>query len=135
MNFPFKPVVLTTDALIFLLLAVVAASAWYISRYEHLRAPWKKVAHSRSGMIAAVIMLAFVTVGFLDSFAFPAPVDQRRRDGQAKLCGGRHVGVRLIAAPLKTGRKKPIRLLSPRTCFPRKRWSCRMEPKRACIQD
>ena len=28
MNFPFQPVILTTDALIFLLLAVVAVSAW-----------------------------------------------------------------------------------------------------------
>ncbi|HVY05683.1 MAG TPA: ABC transporter permease [Burkholderiales bacterium] len=66
----FKPVILTTDALIFVLIAVVIGSAWYISRHEHLLAPWKKVGHSRSGMIAAVILLAFVTVGLLDSLHF-----------------------------------------------------------------
>jgi len=65
-----KPVILITDALIFVLIAVVAVSAWYISQREHLLAPWKKVGHSRSGMIAAVILLAFVTVGILDSLHF-----------------------------------------------------------------
>jgi len=70
MNWSFKPVILTTDALIFLLIAVVAVSAWYISRHQHLVAPWRKVAHNRAGMIAIVILLAFVTVGLLDSLHF-----------------------------------------------------------------
>ncbi len=106
MTLPFKPVILTTDALIFLLLAVVAASAWYISRHEHLRAPWKKVAHSRSGMIAAVIMLAFVTVGLLDSLHF------RPRLSSDAARGGTNYAVDvmsvfdLVAAPLRSKQEK-----------------------------
>ena len=38
---PFKIVILWTDALVFLLIAVVIASGWYIRRQEHLRAPWR----------------------------------------------------------------------------------------------
>ena len=70
MNLPIRPVVLTTDALIFLLIAVVCASAWYIRQRPHLLAPWRKVAHDRVGMVAAVVLLAFVSIGVLDSLHF-----------------------------------------------------------------
>jgi len=41
-----------------------------VRRHEHLLAPWRKVAHSRSGMVAAVVLAAFVAVGLLDSLHF-----------------------------------------------------------------
>ena len=106
MNFPFKPVILTTDALIFLLLAVVAASAWYISRHAHLLAPWRKVAHSRSGMIAAVIMLAFVTVGLLDSLHFRPRLAGDTAAGNANYAVDVMSVFDLIAAPLKSRQEK-----------------------------
>ena len=37
------PVLLTTDILIFLLIAVAVGFALYASRHEHLRAPWRSV--------------------------------------------------------------------------------------------
>ncbi len=106
MILPFKPVILTTDALIFLLLAVVAASAWYISRHEHLLAPWRKVAHSRSGMIAAVIMLAFVTVGLLDSLHFRPRLSGDAASGKANYAVDVMSLLDLIAAPLKSRQEK-----------------------------
>jgi peptide/nickel transport system permease protein len=78
----FKPVILWTDALIFVLVASVAAFAWYVSRHEHLRAPWRKVAHSRYGMSAAVVLALFVIVGFLDSLHFRPALDTRQADGR-----------------------------------------------------
>jgi peptide/nickel transport system permease protein len=66
MNLPIQPVFLTTDILVFVLVAALLAFAWYIRRHEHLCAPWKKVAQSRSGMVAAVILAGFVIVGLLD---------------------------------------------------------------------
>jgi peptide/nickel transport system permease protein len=36
---PFMPVVLWTDALVFLLVAVILVFAWYVRRHEHLLAP------------------------------------------------------------------------------------------------
>ena len=106
MNFPFQPVILTTDALIFLLLAVVAVSAWYISRHAHLRAPWKKVAHSRSGMTAAMVMLAFVTVGLLDSVHFRPRLSGDAAAGKANYAVDVMSVFDLIAAPLKSKPEK-----------------------------
>jgi peptide/nickel transport system permease protein len=79
---PFKPVILWTDALIFVLVASVAAFAWYVSRHEHLRAPWRKVAHSRYGMSALVVLMVFVVIGFLDSLHFRPALDTRQVDGR-----------------------------------------------------
>ncbi|MGH8616095.1 MAG: ABC transporter permease [Burkholderiales bacterium] len=67
---PFQPVLLVTDALVFLLLAMSALLAWYLRRHEHLRAPWRRVARSRRGMGAAVVLTVFVVIGLLDSLHY-----------------------------------------------------------------
>lgn len=56
-----------TDALIFLLLVMAAAFAWYARRREHLRSPWRRVGRSRVAMSAMVVLLAYVVIGVLDS--------------------------------------------------------------------
>ncbi len=66
----FKPVILWTDALLFLLVAALLAVAWHVGRHEHLRAPWRKVAESRTGMSAAVLLALFVAIGLLDSLHY-----------------------------------------------------------------
>ncbi|MCI3952408.1 MAG: transporter permease [Burkholderiales bacterium] len=66
----FMPVILWTDALIYLLLAAVAAFAWYVRRQEHLLAPWRRVARSASGMSALTVLVFFVAVGLLDSLHY-----------------------------------------------------------------
>jgi peptide/nickel transport system permease protein len=70
MILPFKPVLLWTDALVFAMLATIALFAWYTSRHEHLRAPWRKVARSTSGMVSATVLLMFVIVGLLDTLHY-----------------------------------------------------------------
>jgi len=63
----FKPVILWTDVLIFLLSVAVIAYIIRVKRYEHLRAPWRQVARRRVGMSALLVLLFFVVVGLLDS--------------------------------------------------------------------
>lgn len=70
----FKPVLLWTDALIWLLVACVGFYAWRVRRHEHLLAPWRKVARSRAGMISAVVLSAFAIVGLADSLHFRLPL-------------------------------------------------------------
>jgi len=70
MSLPFMPVVLYTDALVFVLIAAAAAFAWQIRRHDHLLAPWKKVGRSRSGMAAAVVLAVLLFTGFLDCLHF-----------------------------------------------------------------
>lgn len=67
-----KIVILPTDALVYLLVALIAITIWYVRRHEHLRAPWQRVARSSSGMVGLIILLAFVAVGLLDSLHFRA---------------------------------------------------------------
>ncbi|HEX9181372.1 MAG TPA: ABC transporter permease [Burkholderiales bacterium] len=74
---PFKPVILATDALIWLLVIAVLAFAWYVRRREHLLAPWRRVARSASGMAAATLLSLFVLTGLLDSIHYrPALPDE-----------------------------------------------------------
>jgi peptide/nickel transport system permease protein len=63
-------VVLRTDGLLFLLLAVVAGFVAYARTQEHLRAPWRRVATSRAGMASAVVLLAYIVIAVLDSLHF-----------------------------------------------------------------
>ena len=64
------PVILWTDALIFLLIAVGLGSAWWIRRQPHLLVPWKRVAQSRVGMVSLFVLALFVLVGVLDSLHY-----------------------------------------------------------------
>jgi peptide/nickel transport system permease protein len=66
----FKPVILWTDALIFLLLAGIGLFAWYVRRHDHLRAPWRRVLTNPTGMAAAVVLIVFVVIGLLDSLHY-----------------------------------------------------------------
>ncbi|MEW5966030.1 MAG: ABC transporter permease [Pseudomonadota bacterium] len=64
------PVILWTDALVFVLLAAIAGLVWAIRRQEHLRAPWRSVAQRPMAMGAALILSVFVVIGLLDSLHY-----------------------------------------------------------------
>jgi len=70
------PVVLWTDALIFLLTAVVVAFVIYARRKPHLRAPWYRVFAGRIAAASVVVLLAFVVTGLLDSVHFRLRLDK-----------------------------------------------------------
>ncbi|MGE5027148.1 MAG: ABC transporter permease, partial [Betaproteobacteria bacterium] len=73
----FKPVLLWTDLLLWLLLAGVAVYAWRVRRREHLLQPWRRLLRSRSGVAAAVVLLAFIAVGVLDSLHLRLPLEKQ----------------------------------------------------------
>lgn len=70
------PVVLWTDALIFLLLAAIAGYFWFVSRNPQMRATWMRVTESPSGMAALVVLLAYLAVGLLDSLHYRPALDK-----------------------------------------------------------
>ncbi|MGE5241615.1 MAG: ABC transporter permease [Bacteroidota bacterium] len=72
---PFLPVFLTTDILIYLLLAAIIGFAVYTSRHEYLRVPWRQVARRPMAMAALVILLAYIAVGLMDSVHFRFKLD------------------------------------------------------------
>ena len=67
---PFQTVILWTDWLIFLLVAVVATTIVYVRGREHLLAPWRRVGHSAGGMVGLTVLLLFVAVGLFDSLHY-----------------------------------------------------------------
>ena len=101
---PFKPDILWTDALVFLLLAAIAALVWHIRRHEHLAAPWRKVARSPSGMAAATVLSAFVLIGLADSLHYRPAVGAK--DGKTVYAVDVHSLLDAIAAPLRAKREK-----------------------------
>ncbi len=64
------PVVLWTDALLYLLVLMVLAYALRVRRREHLRAPWRRVMQSPLAMGAAVLLGVYVLVALTDSLHF-----------------------------------------------------------------
>ncbi len=65
-----KPVVLWTDALVFILVAFVFGFILYARSKQHLRAPWREVVRSRMAMASLVVLGVYTTVGLLDSVHF-----------------------------------------------------------------
>ncbi len=65
-----KPVLLWSDALILLLLAVVAAGVWLLRHNETFRAPLRQVLASPMGSATALILAVYVGIGLLDSLHY-----------------------------------------------------------------
>lgn len=65
-----KPVLLWSDALILLLLALVAAGVWLARRNETLRAPLRRVLTSPLGASTGLILAVYVAIGLLDSMHY-----------------------------------------------------------------
>jgi peptide/nickel transport system permease protein len=68
-------IVLWTDALIFLLIAIMVGLGVIIRGKEHFRRPFRQIASSRSGMVSLTVLLFFILIGVLDSIHFKASGD------------------------------------------------------------
>jgi len=65
-------VVLWTDALVFLLVTIVAGLALRFRGKEHFQRPLQQMAGNTTGMVSLVVLLFFIGVGLLDSVHFYA---------------------------------------------------------------
>ncbi len=74
MSFDFQAVFLWTDRLIYLLLFLVIGLIFYISRHEHLLAPWRQIRQRPLAMSALVVLLFYIGIGLLDSVHFRKPL-------------------------------------------------------------
>ncbi|OGS95874.1 MAG: peptide ABC transporter permease [Gallionellales bacterium RBG_16_56_9] len=73
----FMPVILWSDALVFLLLAAGIASAWYVRRREHLLLPWRRVAQSGTALASLLVLSLFLLVGLLDTLHYRAALPEQ----------------------------------------------------------
>lgn len=72
-----KPVILWTDAMVFLLLAMAVGTAFYVRARPHLVEPFRRVGRSRVGMVSMVVLSAYLAVGLLDSLHFRPALPQK----------------------------------------------------------
>jgi peptide/nickel transport system permease protein len=78
----YKVVILWTDALVFILLAGILVFGLYVRQREHLTAPWRRLAQSRAGMAALIVLTVFLGVGLLDSLHFRPAVVGAAKNGE-----------------------------------------------------
>ncbi len=99
----FKPVILWTDALVYLLVAVIIIFVWHVRRNEYLLAPWRRVGHSASGMAALTVLVFFIAVGLLDTVHIRPAVENSNSGNGEKAYSVEVLSLLdVIAAPLRT---------------------------------
>ncbi len=99
---PFEPVILWTDALIYILVVLVITLAWHVRRSEHMLAPWRRVGHSASGMSAFTLLIFFVVIGLLDSVHFRPALESKNSRGEQIYSAEVLSVFDVIATPLRT---------------------------------
>jgi peptide/nickel transport system permease protein len=74
---PFLPVLLATDVLLWLLVGVAAAYAWYCSRQEHLARPWARVFRNPAAVGSAVVLALYLLVALADSLHYRPALERK----------------------------------------------------------
>lgn len=96
-----KPVILWSDALLFLLLAGVLAMVWVMRHQDWLRDPWRQVMKNRIGATSAFVLACFLAVGLLDSLHYQERLPAQ--PGQpAQYAGEVLSALDWLATPLRT---------------------------------
>ncbi|MFT4563461.1 MAG: peptide/nickel transport system permease protein [Gammaproteobacteria bacterium] len=94
---------LATDILFLGLVCAACGYAWYASRHEHLRAPWREVSRNSVALGAGTVLAAFLVVAVLDSIHF-----YPRLESTDATDGSEHYGSEVISlfdqlvGPLRT---------------------------------
>jgi peptide/nickel transport system permease protein len=102
----FLPVILWSDALIWLLVFAAALLGALSARNPPLRTAWRRVGRSRPGMVAATVLAAFVLVGLLDSLHYRPRLESRETDQQAVYAIEVLSVLDAVATPLRTRNEK-----------------------------
>ena len=97
-----KPVLLTTDVLLFLLFAVVVVFIFYARSKPHIREPWQRVFSGRIASASAVVLLAFVLTSLLDSMHFRLPLENNAVTDEVHYSGEVLSVLDIMMGPLRT---------------------------------
>ncbi|MHB1115667.1 ABC transporter permease [Sideroxydans sp.] len=72
----FIPVILWSDALVFLLISAIIAATVYVRKRPHLRLPWQRVACSSVAMVSMLVLSCFLVIGLLDTLHYRVALPQ-----------------------------------------------------------
>jgi peptide/nickel transport system permease protein len=96
------PVILWTDALLFVLVAVITGFVLYARKREHLREPWLDVLRNRLAMASLVVLLAYVVVGLLDSLHLRQALPEEDGQTETQYSGDVLSALDLLMGPVRT---------------------------------
>jgi peptide/nickel transport system permease protein len=82
----FRPVLLWTDTMVWILIAAATMLIFHIIRQPHLRAPWRHVARDPIAMASGVGLVLFLSIAFIDTLHY-RPALQAGPNGQAQYSG------------------------------------------------
>jgi len=111
---PFRPVLLPTDLLLWLLIAAVVVYGIYCAHRPHLALPWARVFRARGAVVSSVLLACYLAVGLADSLHFRLRLDRLAGETQTTyapevlsvldlaLAGLRESTERSYSAPLAT---------------------------------
>lgn len=99
------PVILWSDALVFLLILACIVATVYVRKREHLLLPWRRVAGSNVAMVSLLVLSVFLLVGLLDTLHFRMALPQA--NGNEKVYSPEVLSVfDTLAGPLRTHTEK-----------------------------
>ncbi|WP_374351485.1 ABC transporter permease [Chitinimonas sp.] len=98
-----KPVFLWTDWVVFLVLIGVALYAWKIIRTPHLAVTWRKAFANPVGAAAATVLLAFISIGVLDSLHYRSRIASQ--NGEVAYATETHSALDALLAHQATSRE------------------------------
>jgi peptide/nickel transport system permease protein len=78
----FIPVILWSDALVFMLIAACIIATVYVRKREHVLLPWRRVAQSSMAMVSLLVLSLFLLVGLLDTLHFRVALPQSNNGEQ-----------------------------------------------------
>jgi peptide/nickel transport system permease protein len=79
MMMPFQPTLLITDALFFVLTAVIIIFVLMARKREHLRRPWEKVIKRTTGAVSLVVLVCYYSIALLDSMHFRPKLENTKQ--------------------------------------------------------
>lgn len=79
----FHPIILWTDALLYLLLIAATGFVIWVWRDEHWRELWRQVLQKRFALIALIILSVYIIIGLLDSIHFQSISSAQNSDIQS----------------------------------------------------
>lgn len=71
------PVILWTDALIYLLLVITLLASWQLKKNRQFMVQWRSIFKSTAGSISAVVLIFYVLVGVLDTMHFHPVLEEK----------------------------------------------------------
>ena len=80
----FTPILLWSDILLLVLMAVCGLYAWQASKHAHLRAPWARLRRNAAGLASVTVLLPFVLIGVLDSLHYRPMLESKAGSATAR---------------------------------------------------